>query len=164
MKSLAAIRRQLAADDPAFRRAQRGEPMLDVERWIHAIDAARAEGWHRMDALIGIDGLALVASRSIEWGDHETRVATGRVVSCTCDAGRARTPCAHQAAVALRLWETAMSADLSEVPARALALTILRQYVGQASREKRPPWTGTVAADGQPERPYEGAEPRGEFV
>lgn len=106
----------------------------DLARWMRAIDEARRRRLHRVDNLVALDGMALVDSRSIDYGNHEVRVAGRVALSCTCPAGRAKKPCFHRAGVALWLWEqeyrdAGMGCDLDEPHARALALTLVRRYL-----------------------------------
>lgn len=106
----------------------------DLARWMRAIDEARRLRLHRLEALVALDGVALVESRSIQYGAHEIRVSGRVALSCTCPAGRAKWPCVHRAGVALWLWEqeyrdAGLACDLDEPHARALALTLVRRYL-----------------------------------
>jgi len=101
---------------------------------MRAIDEARRLRLHRLNALVALDGVALVDSRSIEFGAHEVRVDGRVALSCTCPAGHAKQPCVHRAGVALWLWEeeyrdAGLQCDLDEAPARAIALALYQRYL-----------------------------------
>lgn len=112
-------------------------PSADQE-WLEAIREAQRT---RADlaVTVGIDGMALVDSASVEDAAHEVRVQDGRAVRCSCWRFKRGRPCAHRAYVAIRLWEAQMNADLSQVGAIALRATLLNAYL-DAPKQPHPRW------------------------
>ena len=133
----------------------------DDERVLDAIQTAQRT---RADLAVSvaIDGIALIDSASVEHASHEVRVVDGRAVSCSCwPFRRYGRPCPHRAYVAIRLWELAMGADLSQVPARALVASLRNGYLDGARPRLRAPWLHT---DTGPETPHDRPVAVGEFT
>lgn len=125
---------------PQLRQRERPprQPETADEKWLAAIRLAQQT---RADLAVsvGIDGISLVGSRSVEDADHVVRVTNGRAVSCSCWPSKRGEPCPHRVFVAIRLWEEDLGADLSTVGARALLGTLLNAYL-DAPKPKQSRW------------------------
>jgi hypothetical protein len=123
-------------------------PPADQE-WLDAIREAQRT---RADlaVTVGIDGTALVDSASVEDAAHEVTVREGRAVRCSCWRFKRGRPCAHRAYVAIRLWEDAMGADLSQVEPLALRPTLISAYLTPKKQPITRWWLSS--ADGPEER------------
>ncbi|MGH2356302.1 MAG: hypothetical protein ACRDJN_32250 [Chloroflexota bacterium] len=118
----------LGCRTPAARRAKVAQ-LPQYDKWLKAIEEAQTSRPDLRIGPVGLDGVVLVESRSIEHAHHEVRVQDGVAMACTCWPSRKGLPCSHRCAVAIRLWEWEMEVDLSTVTARALALTLITRYL-----------------------------------
>lgn len=111
-----------------------------LAQWLKAIQEAqktRAD----LDVSIAVDGIALVASRSVEDADHTVSVSRDRrVTRCSCWQWRRRRICPHACHVAIRLWEEDQGMDLSQVGARALLSTIVNRYIAPPPKKAAGWW------------------------
>lgn len=122
----------------------------DADRWLAAIQEAQ-QSRADLAVSVAVDGVALIASRSIEDADHAVSVSSERrVVRCSCWAWRRTKVCAHAALVCIWLWEEDFGADLSQVGARALVSTIVNGYLPLPKRNR--PWTQRLDHSAEPER------------
>ena len=112
----------------------------DLAAWVVAVQEAQ-ETRADLAVSVAVDGIALVASRSVEDADHAVSVSPqGQVTRCSCWQWRRNRVCAHACYVAIRLWEAEMGVDLSEVGARALVSTLLNRYVAPVAKHTGKPW------------------------
>lgn len=114
----------------------------DDDAWLAAIqDAQRTRA--DLAVSVGIDGVALVGSRSVEDADHVVTVTDRRAARCSCWLFKRKKPCPHRAYVAIRLWEEDFGADLSTVGARALLLTLSNAYLELPKQTHDRWWLGS---------------------
>ena len=96
-----------------------------TEKYLRAVVADHA--WQGLLPL-PIDGVVLVPSRSIEWGDHECRIAGRHVLSCSGKCGM-HPDCFHRAACRVACWQEEHPNWLlpNELPLPLLT-TLIREY------------------------------------
>ena len=117
---------------------------------------------------VAIDGLALVDSRTVADASHEVAVmevgGERLAVRCSCWLWKRGHPCPHWAYVSIRVWEEDFGADLSEVGARALLVTLRNRLLSIPRREREKDWLQPSTGPTCPEQRFAGTEPKGALV
>src|SRR4030095_11463112 len=103
---------------------------MQLDRWARWQRAAqRALAADLPARLHQRGGTILVLSRSTGGHVYHVRVTSGRVGACDCDAALMGQPCAHRAAVALRLYERETGTRV--VGVKPAGATVLARYLGE---------------------------------
>src|SRR4030095_12354067 len=103
---------------------------MQLDRWARWQRAAqRALAADLPARLHQRGGTVLVPSRSEEGRASHVRLLGDRVGACDCDAALMGQPCAHRAAVALRLYERETNTRV--VAVKPAGATVLARYLGE---------------------------------
>ena len=100
-----------------------------AQRWQRAVTRALAADLHHHLTRRGDS--VVVPSKTDDGVTYCVQLAGGQVGWCTCPAGLAGKPCAHRAAVALRLAEKALG-GMRIVAVKPAAIGQLERYVRAA--------------------------------
>jgi hypothetical protein len=93
--------------------------MDKVQKWQSAVDRALASDLpHR---LVRRGAIVIVPSKSKDGAVYHVQLVGGKVGVCDCPAGLHRRPCAHKAAVIIRLLERSIGARIAAMETEGIA-------------------------------------------
>ena len=108
------------------------EDLARQDRWRPFVLLVAAARLDRTVGPVGVDGIALVPSRSVSDAFHEVRVVDGAAAGCSCWPARKGRCCAHRMAVAVRLWSDEAGLYLTDVHLSELLPLLVGVYLRPA--------------------------------